>query len=44
MDVIIYTDGGARGNPGPAAAAFVMTDRHKHTLLGQSFFSWQGHQ
>ena len=23
MDVIIYTDGGARGNPGPAAAAFV---------------------
>lgn len=26
MKYIIHTDGGARGNPGPAAAAFVVTD------------------
>jgi phosphoribosylglycinamide formyltransferase 1 len=38
MDVIIYTDGGSRGNPGPAAAAFVMTDRHRHALLARAFF------
>jgi len=25
----IYTDGGARGNPGPAAAAFVVIDNEK---------------
>lgn len=25
-ELIIYCDGGARGNPGPAAAAFVVTD------------------
>jgi phosphoribosylglycinamide formyltransferase 1 len=38
MDAILYTDGGARGNPGPAAAAFVLTDRHRHTHLAQAFF------
>lgn len=26
-ELIIYCDGGARGNPGPAAAAFVVTDK-----------------
>ncbi len=26
MTVRLYTDGGARGNPGPAAAAFVLED------------------
>ncbi len=26
MTVKLYTDGGARGNPGPAAAAFVLED------------------
>ncbi len=32
--IIIYTDGGSRGNPGPAAAAFVLNDDR-----GQPFFS-----
>ncbi len=26
MEILINTDGGARGNPGPAASAFVATD------------------
>jgi phosphoribosylglycinamide formyltransferase-1 len=38
MDVIVYTDGGARGNPGPAAAAFTLTDRKNNTLLAKAFF------
>jgi phosphoribosylglycinamide formyltransferase 1 len=38
MDAILYTDGGARGNPGPAAAGFVLTDRHRHAQLAQAFF------
>jgi len=29
--VIIYTDGGARGNPGPAAAGIVILDGEKKT-------------
>jgi ribonuclease HI len=29
---IVYTDGGARGNPGPAAAAFVVFDAHQQHL------------
>ncbi len=34
----IYTDGGARGNPGPAAAAFVVFDsQKKHLYTGGSF-------
>lgn len=28
-DLSIYCDGGARGNPGPAASAFVVVDRNK---------------
>ena len=28
----IYTDGGARGNPGPAAIAFVVTDERENIL------------
>ncbi len=28
MDYILYTDGAARGNPGPAAIAGVLLDRH----------------
>jgi len=31
-DYHVYTDGGARGNPGPAAAAFVVFDSHHHHL------------
>lgn len=26
-DLVVYTDGGARGNPGPAAIGFVVEDR-----------------
>ena len=26
MTLIVYTDGGSRGNPGPAAAAFIIAD------------------
>jgi len=32
-DVIIYTDGGSRGNPGPAAAAFVINESDTGRLL-----------
>jgi len=38
MEAILYTDGGSRGNPGPAAAGFVLTDRHRHVYLAQAFF------
>ena len=38
MDAILYTDGGARGNPGLAASAFIIADRHRHTLLAKAFF------
>ena len=38
MDAILYTDGGSRGNPGPAAAGFVLTDRHRHTYCAKAFF------
>ena len=36
--VIIHTDGGSRGNPGPAAAAFILTDTDKNTIEGKAFF------
>ena len=32
MKLIIYTDGGARGNPGPAAAGFVVYDENKKVI------------
>lgn len=32
--IIIYTDGGSRGNPGPSAAGFVMLDAN-HQILDQ---------
>jgi ribonuclease HI len=28
----LFTDGGARGNPGPAAAAYVLLDEHRQLL------------
>jgi ribonuclease HI len=34
MKVVVHVDGGARGNPGPAAAACVITDP-SGTLLGE---------
>jgi ribonuclease HI len=30
MDTVVYCDGGARGNPGPAAAAFVVKQNGKN--------------
>ena len=37
-EVIIYTDGGSRGNPGPAAAAFILTDENKNRLQAKGLF------
>jgi len=36
--IIICTDGGSRGNPGPAAAAFILTDTDKNIIEGKAFF------
>ncbi len=36
--IIIHTDGGSRGNPGPAAAAFILTDTDKNIIEGKAFF------
>ena len=37
-EITIYTDGGSRGNPGPAAAAFVLFDSAGRQLQGKAFF------
>ncbi|KKS89938.1 MAG: Ribonuclease H [Candidatus Woesebacteria bacterium GW2011_GWA1_43_12] len=34
----IHTDGGARGNPGPAACAFVATDENGSLIHQQGFY------
>ena len=39
--IIIYTDGGARGNPGPAGIGVVITDEHGHVL--KEFSEYIGH-
>jgi formyltetrahydrofolate-dependent phosphoribosylglycinamide formyltransferase len=36
--IIAYTDGGSRGNPGPAAAAVVLTHPEGTILLAKGFF------
>jgi formyltetrahydrofolate-dependent phosphoribosylglycinamide formyltransferase len=36
--VIIYTDGASRGNPGPAAAGFILTDSNGAQLESKAFF------
>jgi ribonuclease HI len=36
--VIIHTDGASRGNPGPAAAAFILTDETQNVIEGKGFF------
>jgi len=36
--IIIYTDGGSRGNPGPAAAAFILMDTAGNIIEGKAFF------
>ena len=35
----IYTDGGSRGNPGPGAAAYVLSDQANNVIAGKAFFS-----
>ncbi len=36
--LLIYCDGGSRGNPGPAASAFVVLDSNNHQIFQQGFF------
>jgi len=38
MKAIIHTDGGSRGNPGPAAAGFVLEDIDGKRLQAKAFF------
>jgi formyltetrahydrofolate-dependent phosphoribosylglycinamide formyltransferase len=38
MKVVVHTDGGSRGNPGPAAAGFVFEDEAGQRLLAKAFF------
>ncbi len=35
--MIVFCDGGSRGNPGPAASAFVVTDNEKVVFKGGRF-------
>jgi len=36
--IIAYTDGASRKNPGPAAAGFILTDQKGNHLLAKAFF------
>ncbi|MCP4455872.1 MAG: phosphoribosylglycinamide formyltransferase [Planctomycetes bacterium] len=36
--VIAYTDGGSRGNPGPAGAGIVLRDPHHNILMAKGFY------
>ena len=36
--IIAYVDGGSRGNPGPAAAAYVLADEQRKQLQAKAFF------
>jgi ribonuclease HI len=36
MKVVIHVDGGARGNPGPAAAAAILTDAESGRVLDEA--------
>jgi len=38
MKVIVHTDGGSRGNPGPAAAGYTLDDVDGHRLQARAFF------
>jgi len=35
MEIILYTDGGARGNPGPAGAGAVLYDATNHQRIAE---------
>lgn len=37
MNLSIYCDGGSRGNPGPAASAFVVLDENQNLIHQQGF-------
>jgi len=37
-EIIIYTDGGSRGNPGPSAAGFVLTDKDGKQIEAKGLF------
>jgi phosphoribosylglycinamide formyltransferase-1 len=39
--IIIYTDGASRGNPGPAAAGFILRDADGNRLKAKGFFLGQ---
>jgi len=39
--IIAYTDGASRGNPGPAAAAFILTDQNKNQLCAKAAYLGQ---
>ena len=39
--IIVYIDGGSRGNPGPAAAGFILTDSAGTQLQAKAFFLGQ---
>lgn len=36
--VIIYTDGGSRGNPGHSASGYVIMDSHEHVLVDKGVY------
>jgi len=38
VEVIAYIDGGSRGNPGPAAAGFVLTDKDGNQFCAEGLF------
>lgn len=42
MKLIIHSDGGSRGNPGPAAAGVVISDAKGKKLLARGFFLGEG--
>jgi len=38
QQITIYTDGGSRGNPGPAAAAFILEDKDKNQIQAKAVY------
>ena len=38
QNIVAYIDGGSRGNPGPAAAGFVLTNDRGNRLQAKGFF------
>ena len=39
--LVVFTDGGARGNPGPAAIGFIIKDDHDQILIKQGKYIGQ---